>query len=283
MNKNNEFDMSLYMKQAKKYPVLTKDQEADLAKRIQKGDHKALNKLVCHNLRFVLKQAHAHKAYCTGRTGINFEDLVQAGNLGLIKAAQKFDYTKGFKFVTYAVWWIKAYIKNYVMSNWSPLKIGTTTVQRKLFYSQGEIGNIAQAHPDDRSEVRQQVANKLNVDVSDIEHMEARMYERYIGWDTELGSSDDDHRTIENTIPVAPEQEDTVIAKEQTNMVHEAMEGLSEREKNILSMRFFDETTLQTIGKEYGVSRERIRQIEKNALKKVKAKLNLMGLTELRA
>ena len=281
--RNDEFDISAYMKQVKRFPLLSREEENELAVAGQNGDMKARNKLVSHNLRFALFQARKYRQYCLGRNSINFKDLVQAANEGLMKAVDKFDPSRGFKFTTFAVWWINACIRMYVRDGWSEIRIGTTNSHRNLFFKQTEIKALGDVPKPERAQARQALAEKLGVSVSDIELMSTRLNERYMGWDTPVSRrmESDGDSTIANFIPCDGGQEEFVEKNERAALVQKAMLGLSDREKKILSKRFFDESTLQSIGDDEGVTRERIRQIEQGALKEIRARLKLMGVESI--
>jgi RNA polymerase sigma-32 factor len=278
----NNFDASLYMKESKKHPILSRDDELKLGRLAMAGNKKAQQKLVSSNLRFVIKVAHTFKTYCNGKSGITFDDLVQAGNEGLIKAAEKFDPGRGFKFITYAVWWVKAYMQNYVRENFSLIKIGTTQSQRALFTRQRKIKAIADLDADDRDEARKAIAKEAKVTVADVLHMEERFSNYEVLLHNPIIKGDDGGMTYEEVIGKENDLDERIHSKQVSNFVRHALdsEELTEREKYILRQRFFEGVTLREIGTEQGVSRERIRQVEAKALQKLGAVLENMGVTK---
>lgn len=284
---NKDFDISSYMSQAKKYHILSREEETELAKAVQSGDKEAAQKFACHNLRFVVSVAHKYRTYCMGRTGINFGDVVQAGNEGLLMAVQRFDYTRGFKFITYAVWWIKAYIKRHVFYNWSIPRIKPTSARQILFFYQRDIKSLSLIPEHEREKAKEAMALRRKVKVSDIDYMIELLARREIGWDTFFGSqydddAADDTKTIANFIPVVSDQENVTLNNEQNRLIKKAMMSLTPKERIVLTGRFFADATLQEIGDSFKINltRERIRQIELKALKKMKTRLRLMGISK---
>lgn len=288
MTKGGDFDISLYMKQVRRYHILSREEEAEIGKAIQSGDEKAVEKLVNHNLRFVVKHARQYRIYYRGRTGINFEDIIQVGNIGLFVAAKKFDYTKGFKFLSYAVWWIKSYTQSFIFYNWSALRVGSTQTRRKLFFHQKDMNELKQMSGLVLEKAKKRLAAKLDVKVFDVDHMLDILSEREISWDNTLNShglgpyrdSGYDNLTIANFIPVAPDQENVTLDNEQRRLVKEAMMMLTPREKGILTQRFFAGYSLREIGEKLKISRETVRLIEVKALKKMKENLESIGISK---
>lgn len=282
---NKNFDISVYMKQAGRYHILSREEEVELAKAVQNGDKEAAQKFACHNLRFVVSIAHRYKTYCKGRMGINFEDVVQAGNEGLLRAVQKFDHTKGFKFVSYAGWWIKAYIQKYVFNNWSISRIRSTNARRVLFFRQKEISELGLIPREERAKAKEELALKLKVKVFEINYMIKLLSGREVGWDTPFEcryNAAGDSNTIANFIPVAPEQENIILDNEQKRLVRKAMVSLTSRERYILTQRFFDKLTFREIGEKLvpKISRERVRQIEQEAFKRMRKNLESIGVSK---
>lgn len=277
----SEFDASSYMKEARHYPVLSKEEEIELAKLVKAGDVGAQKKLIQHNLRFVIKVAHSYKTYCRSNRSITFDDIVQAGNEGLIRAAEKFDPERGYKFITYAVWWIKAYMMNVIRENFSLMKIGTTQAQRTLFNKQREIRALADMDVDNRDEARNALAQKVKVSVDDVLQMEQRLSEHHVYLHELVGNHDDGRTKYEEVIGSESDLDSRIQLNQVRNYIHHALQSnnLTERERSILFQRFFDGVTLQEIGSEQGVSRERIRQVEAQALRKLGAVLEDMGVS----
>lgn len=258
-----------YVKDIQRYALLTPEEERDLANSARDGDRGAAERLVTANLRFVVKVALQYRGY-----GFRLLDLIQEGNLGLMQAVEKFDPDRGYRLVTYAVHWIRAYIRAYVLKQWSMVRVGTTHAERRLFYripkARREIA--AQVQGGDPQEVLAALAKHLNATEAEVANAEQRIYGRDMSLAAPLQSSDGD-RTLEDVIPddLARGQDETVIElSEQASLraaVERAMEGLGDRERYIIRRRFLadEKVTLQEIGDELGLSRERVRQLESAA------------------
>ncbi len=261
-----------YMAQINTFEVLDRDQEHHLATRFQeKNDLEAAHKLICANLRFVVKIANEYRGY-----GMKMADLVQEGNIGLMMAVKKFDPDRGIRLITYAVWWIRAYIHNFIIRSWSLVKIGTTQAQKKLFFKLNQTRNTLQRiSGGGKSE---EIARELEVRDEDVEEMALRMSARDASLDLELIEGDD-YTLMDTLADERANQEELLLQHEEesqrTHQVRKAMEHLNDRERQIISDRILAETpkTLQDLADTYGVSRERIRQLEKNALNKLKANM----------
>ena len=179
-------ELKTYLNEIERYPVLTREQELELANRYKDGaDDTAVNDLITSNLRFVIKVALGYRNY-----GIKVMDLVQEGNIGLIKAVEKFDPDKGYRLISYAVWWIKAYIQNHIIRSWSMVKMGTTQAQRKLFYRVGDLPEATDfdIHLDNVSKL----ADRINVTDDEVIDMAARLKARDLSLDELLGDSSRD-------------------------------------------------------------------------------------------
>ncbi len=268
--------LNLFLKEIDSYPVLSKQEEYETAVSYhENGDLEAANKLVLSNLRFVMKIAGEYKSY-----GFPLMDLIQEGTIGLMHAVKKFNPYKGYRLISYAVWWIKARIHGHIMKFWSSVKIGTTQAQRKLFQKLGSAKrklNISSSNLNDEEITK--VAAHFGVKEKDVVEMELRHASR----DFSLDQSADGDEGSMNYIDILPDkainQEELVEEIEYNNIAHEelrkGMENLNEREKKVINERFYLENPrkLHEIGEELGVSKERVRQIEKSALAKLQKKM----------
>jgi len=258
-----------YMVQVNRFDLLSAEQEYDLAVRhMQDGDMDAAHRLVCANLRFVVKVANEYRGY-----GLRLLDLVQEGNVGLMMAVKKFDPSRGTRLITYAVWWIRAYIQNYIMRSWSMVKIGTTQMQKKLFFKLAQTRNALLNQTG--SEDIEDIARELDVNQEIVVEMSQRMGHRDASLDVEL--TEGEGYTLLHTLPdKADNQETLLLADEErrlnTERTQAALSILNPRERSIITQRILADppATLQDIADEYGVSRERIRQIEQSALQKLR-------------
>ncbi len=281
MKLDNELDT--YFKASSKHPILSRKEEVELGRLTQAGDYEARQKLINSNLLYVVKVAHEFKGYFNLPT-ISLTDLVQEGNIGLMRAIDKFDPEKGFKLVTYARWWITAYIKNYIMKNFHPVKIGTTKSQRALFFKTGKIFDIMNSdNYDEKNKGRQDLARELKIRVEDVISYEKRINDISVSLDSPLGNLDDNSTRHEITPSNLPSPENTVVTSDVSERVNKVLNNsdISEKEMDIIQKRFFSikHITLREIATTYGVTRERIRQIEKNALKKLFEDFSIAGIT----
>jgi len=265
--------LSSYLTQINQYSLLTPEEEFELAVSYKKeNDAEAAHTLITSNLRFVVKVALEYKGY-----GVKLLDLIQEGNIGLMAALKRFDPYRGYRFISYAIWWIRAYIQNFIIKSWSLVKIGTTQVQKKLFYKMGKIKNLA--HEEDKQEKLHQLAQELNVRCSDIEEMRERFAGRDLSLDAKVEYNQD--ATFLEFLPdISPDQEAILGDREEQEVrretVEEALQGLSEREQCIIRHRVMadEPMTLQELGDKFCISRERVRQIEGEALNKLKKELS---------
>lgn len=261
-----------YMNQINRFEILNREDEHKLAKRFQEHDDlKAAHTLICANLRFVVKVANEYRQY-----GIRIQDLVQEGNIGLMLAVRKFDPERGIRLISYAVWWIRAYINSFIIKSWSLVKIGTTQAQKKLFFKLGQarkkISNLSGI--DDSTAI----ADELDVSYDEVEEMSVRMASRDASLDVELFEGDDytlgdklaDDRCNQEELLLDKEAED-----QRSRQVETALSILNQRERVIITARILNDQprTLKELAAEFGISRERIRQIEQNALRKLKEHL----------
>ncbi len=268
-----------YIAEINQFPLLTPEEEFAIAVRLKKfNDMVAAEKLVVSNLRFVVKVAHEYRNY-----GIKLADLIQEGNIGLMHAVKKFDPYKGYRLISYAVWWIRAYMQNYIIKTWSLVKIGTTQVQRKLFFKLGQAKKKLEALSQKNPEFGE-IAESLGVKTGEIQEMDLRMTNRDVSLDAYI--NDDSGAThIDYLTYDGENQEAALIKKEETEIVSKHIAGalakLSEKEEYIIKQRVMADNpmTLQEIGDRYKITRERARQIEKQALKKLRLSIPYTGET----
>ncbi len=264
-------DIESYLASVHSIPILTREQEQELAIKLYENDDlDAARQLVIHHLRFVVHIARSYQGY-----GLPLADIIQEGNVGLMKAVNKFDPHKGVKVVSFAVHWIKAEIHEYILRNWRQVKIATTKAQRKLFFNLRSKKKDLEWLTKDEAE---KIAADLNVELKDVLHMENRLSSTDASFDSPI-SSDSDEEVMSPSQFLEDKRfspEDLVANSEAEDMNHaalfEALESLDERSKDILLRRYLaeDKATLHDLADEYKVSAERIRQIESGALKKLK-------------
>ena len=269
--------LDLYMAEINRFAILTADEEFRLAVRLKKfNDMEAAEKLVVSNLRFVVKIAHEYRNY-----GIKLADLVQEGNIGLMHAVKKFDPYKGYRLISYAVWWIRAYIQNFIIKSWSLVKIGTTQAQRRLFFKLSQARRRLETLSDKNPEFAE-IAESLGVKPEEIAEMETRMSSRDLSLDANV--NDDGESTHMDYLSYDGEDQETaLIRKEERELVQQNITGalavLNEKETYIIRNRVMADTpqTLQEIGDRYHITRERARQIEKQALRKLALAIPYLG------
>ena len=261
----------LYMRQIHQFSLLDRDEEFELARRWRRqGDIAAAQRLICANLRFVVKVAQEYRSY-----GIRIADLVQEGNIGLMMAVRKFDPERGIRLISYAVWWIRAYIQSFIIRSWSLVKIGTTQAQKKLFYKLGQArAAIRRLTGGEESAA---IASQLQVRDEEVEAMTLRM-----GGDLSLDvdlTEGEDYSLLDTLADERDNQEVQLINTQEEQRlgraVANALQRLNPRERRIVQDRILSDTprTLQELADDYGISRERVRQLEKNALGKLKGAL----------
>ncbi len=271
-----------YMSEISNYPVLSREEEYKLAMKYKEsGDLDAARELVSSNLKFVVKVANEYKNY-----GLNTMDIIQEGNIGLMHAVKGFDPTKGYRLISYAVWWIRAYIQNYILRSWSLVKVGTTQAQRKLFYKLRSTKNQMELGDGNLSEEDyKELADKLNVSQEAVIEMDKRMGSKDLSLDAEI-KSDNDMSHMDFLADDDQNQEDLITKAEQDDIVKsgmlDALETLKDRERFIIENRILADKplTLEELGEKYNISRERVRQIENAALKKMKSVLKDKGIGE---
>ena len=270
--------LSKYLTQIKKFPMLSAEEEYMLAKSWRdRGDLKSAQKLVTSHLRLVAKIAMGYRGY-----GLPVSEMVSEGNIGLMQAVKKFEPEKGFRLATYAMWWIKASIQEYVLRSWSLVKMGTTTAQKKLFFNLKKLKNQLSANNegDLKPQHVDEISKRLNVKKEEVISMNRRLH----GKEKSLNAPvKDDSGTewqdwiiddkLDQELKLSQDQE----LDERKNLMKSSMDILNTREKEILTARKLSENaaTLEVLSKKYKVSRERIRQIETKAFEKLqKAMLN---------
>ena len=260
-----------YLAQIRNHPVLSREEEYELAIRHREtGDLEAARKLIVSNLKFVVRVANEYKNY-----NVNTLDLIQEGNIGLMKAVRGFDPTKGYRLISYAVWWIRAYIQNHIMKSWSLVKVGTNQSQRKLFYKLRSTKNKIEATGAEMGEnIYSEIAKELDVPDSQVIEMDRIMSGKDLSLDANvegstertyvdiLGDTFDQEKFLEDS------QTRSLVAKK----IKEALANLKDRERYIIERRILTDSpeTLEKLSRKFGISRERVRQIEKNALNKIR-------------
>lgn len=272
-----------YISEISNYPILSRKEEQELARKYkEEGDIEAARKLVVSNLRFVVKIANEYRNY-----GVNVMDLIQEGNIGLMHAVKGFDPTKGYKLISYAVWWIRAYIQNYLMKSWSLVKVGTSQSQRKLFYKLRSTKKDMEIKGETPTgDEYREIAEELDVSESDVMEMDKRMSRRDFSLDASL-TEDRDSTHMDFLEDRSMSQEEELEKDQETELIRENLEdvlsSLSERERYIIENRILTEKpeTLEDIGNRYGISRERVRQVESAALKKIRKILTEKGIETL--
>ena len=270
-----EQSLNRYLSEIKKFPVLTQEQEYMLAKRYEEHeDSEAAAQLVTSHLRLVAKIAMGYRGY-----GLPVSDLISEGNVGLMQGVKKFEADRGFRLATYAMWWIKASIQEYILRSWSLVKMGTTAAQKKLFFNLRRMKKNLDAyedtdlHPDDVNKI----ATDLGVPEQEVVNMNRRMM---MGGDGSLNvpmrnGEEGSGEWMDWLTDDRPLQDETVADAEEKEVRHEmlveAMDALNEREQHILTERRLTESpqTLEELSQVYNVSRERIRQIEVRAFEKL--------------
>jgi len=262
-----------YMVQVNRFDLLSAEEEYDLAVRhLQNGDMAAAHQLICANLRFVVKVANEYRGY-----GLRLLDLVQEGNIGLMIAVKKFDPARGTRLITYAVWWIRAYIQSYIMRSWSLVKIGTTQMQKKLFFKLAQTRNALRHLTG--SEQIEEIAHELDVNEEVVAEMSQRMGGRDTSLDVEL-SEGEGYTLLSTLADESVNQEELLLADEEQRLNAErtsaALTVLKPRERQIIEQRILADapSTLQDLADEFDISRERVRQIEQNALRKMRAAIS---------
>ncbi|OUV60067.1 MAG: RNA polymerase factor sigma-32 [Candidatus Pelagibacter sp. TMED128] len=281
MNKKNSISnlptpsvggLSLYLAQIKKFPMLDAEEEYMLAKNWKEnGNLQSAHKLVTSHLRLVAKIAMGYRGY-----GLPVNELISEGNIGLMQAVKKFDPDKGFRLATYAMWWIKASIQEYVLRSWSLVKMGTTTAQKKLFFNLKKLKN--QIAPNQEGDLKddqvKEISKRLDVNSEEVVNMNRRMMGQEKSLNDPIKSGETDEwqdwlvdKSLDQELIISQKQE----YDDKKELLKDAMKILNEREKEIINARRLSENpkTLEELSKKYKISRERIRQIETKAFEKL--------------
>ena len=268
---SNEGGLSAYLDQIKKFPMLEAEEEYMLAKNWRNnGNVKSAEKLVTSHLRLVAKIAMGYKGY-----GLPVNEMISEGNVGLMQAVKKFEPEKGFRLATYAMWWIRASIQEYILRSWSLVKIGTTTAQKKLFFNLKKIKNqiAPQSEGDLRPEHVSEISNKLDVSKDEVISMNRRLSGKELSLNTHVGEDGDEwqdwlvDKELDHDLKYAHQEE----MEQRKGLLKESIKVLNDREREILHSRRLSDnpTTLEDLSKKYKISRERIRQIENKAFEKL--------------
>ena len=268
---SNEGGLAVYLAQIKKFPMLAAEEEYMLAKNWRKtGNLKSAEKLVTSHLRLVAKIAMGYKGY-----GLPVNEMISEGNVGLMQAVKKFEPEKGFRLATYAMWWIKAAIQEYILRSWSLVKIGTTTAQKKLFFNLKKLKNqiAPRTEGDLKNEHVAEIAKKLNVKEEEVVSMNRRLSGKEHSLNAPIGEDGDQwqdwvvDKEMDQELRFAQQEE----MGQRKDLLLDSIKILNEREKEILyARRLTDEPlTLENLSKKYKISRERIRQIENKAFEKL--------------
>ena len=275
---SSEGNLVFYLQEIKKFPILSADEEFMLAKRYkEQGDTKAAHKLVTSHLRLVAKIAMGYRGY-----GLPITDLISEGNVGIMKAVKKFEPDKGFRLATYAMWWIRAQIQEYVLHSWSLVKIGTTAAQKKLFFNLKKLKNQLKSIDDDTlspDNIRE-IANRLDVKEAEVIDMENRLYTKDHSLNTPVSQEAD----VEWQDMIIDENDTQDIIFEnkneynyRKNLFTKALDVLNPREKEIIKLRRLSEKPkkLEELSQKYKISRERVRQIEEKAIQKLQKEIKI--------
>ena len=269
---SSEGGLALYLQEIKRFPILTAEEEYMLAKRFKEhDDNKAAHKLVTSHLRLVAKIAMGYRGY-----GLPVTDLISEGNVGIMQAVKKFDPEKGFRLATYAMWWIRAQIQEYVLHSWSLVKIGTTAAQKKLFFNLKKLKNQLESINQGNlsPENVREIAKRLNVKEAEVVSMENRLFSSDQSLNVQIGT--EEKTEWQDIIKDDRKTQDTIIENinefdYRKNLLEKAMNVLKPREKQIIKLRKLAEKPkkLEELSKKFEISRERVRQIEEKAMEKL--------------
>lgn len=279
-----ELNMARYLQSIRKYPILTPEEEFRLAKDyvVTKDDELAY-RLITSHLRLVVKVVSKYKGY-----GLPVSEMISEGNIGLLYAVNKFDPDKGFRFSTYALWWIKAAIQKYILNSWSLVKIGTTAAQKKLFFNLRKVKNKLNLMEDREMShnIITEIADSLDVSVQEVTEMNSRMSAHDGSLNMNLDSSSDDSSEWMDFIADKKPNQEEVLAQNETYLYRKKLFGqalscLNEREKDILyKRRLLDKCmTLDDLSQAYNISKERVRQIELNSVRKLQKEVQRLSAT----
>ena len=268
---SNEGGLAAYLAQIKKFPMLAAEEEYMLAKNWQStGNIKSAEKLVTSHLRLVAKIAMGYKGY-----GLPLNEMISEGNVGLMQAVKKFEPEKGFRLATYAMWWIKASIQEYILRSWSLVKIGTTTAQKKLFFNLKKIKNqiAPRSEGDLKKEHVEDIAKRLSVSEEEVISMNRRLSGKEQSLNAPIGEDGDEwqdwvvDKEMDHELKISQSDE----MEQRKDLLQDSIKVLNEREKKILYSRRLTDVplTLDELSKKYKISRERVRQIENKAFEKL--------------
>ena len=276
---SSEGNLSIYLQEIKKFPILTAEEEYMLAKRYKEhGDTEAAHKLVTSHLRLVAKIAMGYRGY-----GLPVTDLISEGNVGIMQAVKKFDPERGFRLATYAMWWIRAQIQEYVLHSWSLVKIGTTAAQKKLFFnlrklkkqlSSIDTGNLS-------PENAREIASRLNVKEAEVLDMDNRLFSGDQSLNVQVGEEGDTE--WQDMLVDSNDTQDKILANSnelsfRKKIFEQALEVLNDREKEIITLRKLKDkpVKLEELSKKFNISRERVRQIEEKAFEKLQKQVSVI-------
>jgi RNA polymerase sigma-32 factor len=276
---SSEGNLSIYLQEIKKFPILTAEEEYMLAKRYKEhGDTEAAHKLVTSHLRLVAKIAMGYRGY-----GLPVTDLISEGNVGIMQAVKKFDPERGFRLATYAMWWIRAQIQEYVLHSWSLVKIGTTAAQKKLFFnlrklkkqlSSIDTGNLS-------PENAREIASRLNVKEAEVLDMDNRLFSGDQSLNVQVGEEGDTE--WQDMLVDSNDTQDNILANSnelsfRKKIFEQALEVLNDREKEIITLRKLKDkpVKLEELSKKFNISRERVRQIEEKAFEKLQKQVSVI-------
>jgi RNA polymerase sigma-32 factor len=280
----SENDIYPYLKKINQFPMLTDEEEKKLAiDWLKNGNTKAAQKLVTSHLRLVAKIAMGYRGY-----GLPLFDLISEGNLGLIQAIRKFDPDKGFRLATYAIWWIRASIQEYILHSWSLVKIGTTAAQKKLFFNLRRLRNQLKKYEEGylTNDQIKSISQDLGVTEDEVKQMEGRVFNQDFSLNTPLNDENDSEwidQVEDDNIDVVTRVEERDELDKRKALYNQAVKKLEPRELEILTARRLDEEpkTLEDLSQKYSISRERVRQIENKAIKKLQEEIKLISETKL--
>ena len=280
----SENDIYPYLKKINQFPMLSNEEEKKLAiDWLKNGNTKSAQKLVTSHLRLVAKIAMGYRGY-----GLPLFDLISEGNLGLIQAIRKFDPDKGFRLATYAIWWIRASIQEYVLHSWSLVKIGTTAAQKKLFFNLRRLRNQLKKYEEGylTNDQIKSISQDLGVTEDEVKQMEGRVFNQDFSLNTPLNDENDSEwidQVEDENIDLVNRVEERDELDKRKEQYSQAVKKLEPRELEILTARRLDEEpkTLEDLSQKYSISRERVRQIENKAIKKLQEEIKLISETKL--
>ena len=276
---SSEGNLSIYLQEIKKFPILSAEEEYMLAKRYKEhGDTEAAHKLVTSHLRLVAKIAMGYRGY-----GLPVTDLISEGNVGIMQAVKKFDPERGFRLATYAMWWIRAQIQEYVLHSWSLVKIGTTAAQKKLFFNLRKLKNqLSSIDSGNLSpENAREIASRLNVKEAEVLDMDNRLFSGDQSLNVQIGEEGDTE--WQDMLVDSNDTHDNILANSnelsfRKKIFEQALEVLNDREKEIISLRKLKDkpVKLEELSKKFKISRERVRQIEEKAFEKLQKQVSVI-------